>query len=361
MDAPRDTGSDVGRPRRARQPRTVGRGEPGLPFAGGHAVRRVAAGRRHRLGRGRVGIARDRRALRAGAVGRRRCCPATRRRCSGCWASGPSDVWAVGIDGTVLHFDGGPTGLWTAVPISGTQPTATLTGVWGASSTDVWIVGRGRPHPARQRQRRRGRAVRTRPRIWRASGVCPRRACGRSRRRRRCCGENADRLGGPDGDARPRTSIYGIWLAATNDGWIAGDRATLHNDGAAWTTVANPLDVRDQHLGQRQRRRLVGRAARSPAARRSSPGSTACSGSRRRARPRCPCRRSAERRRRTSGPSAAAAPCSAFRFPEPGRRRSACSGPVPVRTKPAAGTFTSGRRCATSSNLARRGPPRSGW
>ena len=37
--------------------------------------------------------------------------------------------------------------------------------------------------------------------------------------------------------------FYGIWLAGRADVWVAGDRVTLHNDGVAWATAANPLDV----------------------------------------------------------------------------------------------------------------------
>lgn len=51
------------------------------------------------------------------------------------WASGPTDVWAVGLDGTVLRSNG----TWSkaTTPIPG---TATLTGVWGDGST-VFVVG----------------------------------------------------------------------------------------------------------------------------------------------------------------------------------------------------------------------------
>ena len=158
----------------------------------------------------------------------------------GIWASGPTDVWAVGINGTVLHFDGGPTGLWTTVPISGTQPTATLTGVWGASSADVWIVGQGglilhgsasgvTAEPSGTTADLAG--------IWGLSATDVWAVAARAPVLRR----NA--TGWAVQTATLGSNIYyGIWLAATNDAWIAGDRATLHNDGAAWTGVTNPLD-----------------------------------------------------------------------------------------------------------------------
>jgi hypothetical protein len=158
----------------------------------------------------------------------------------GIWASGPTDIWAVGINGTVLHFDGGPTGLWTTVPISGTQPTATLTGVWGASSADVWIVGQGglilhgsaggvAAEPSGTTADLAG--------IWGLSATDVWAVAARAPVLRR----NATGWAVQTATLGPNI-YYGIWLAATNDAWIAGDRATLHNDGAAWTGVTNPLD-----------------------------------------------------------------------------------------------------------------------
>ena len=53
----------------------------------------------------------------------------------GIWASGPTDIFAVGQQGTVMHYDGTS---WTKLT---TGTTATLTGVWGSSRTDVYFVG----------------------------------------------------------------------------------------------------------------------------------------------------------------------------------------------------------------------------
>jgi cysteine-rich repeat protein len=54
------------------------------------------------------------------------------------WASGPSDIWAVGVDGAdsvVLHFDGS----WTETTVApGGQGFST---VWGASSSDIYAAG----------------------------------------------------------------------------------------------------------------------------------------------------------------------------------------------------------------------------
>jgi photosystem II stability/assembly factor-like uncharacterized protein len=53
------------------------------------------------------------------------------------WLHGFSsaDVWAVGGQGTILHFDGNG---WTATP---STSTATLSGIWGASPSELWAVG----------------------------------------------------------------------------------------------------------------------------------------------------------------------------------------------------------------------------
>jgi hypothetical protein len=51
------------------------------------------------------------------------------------WGTSADDIFAVGRNGTVLHYDGTS---WTPMQ-SGT--TETLEGVWGASSSDVYVTG----------------------------------------------------------------------------------------------------------------------------------------------------------------------------------------------------------------------------
>ncbi len=51
------------------------------------------------------------------------------------WGTSSSDVFAVGYDGTIVHYNGE---TWSPMT-SGT--TARLYGVWGTSSTDVYVVG----------------------------------------------------------------------------------------------------------------------------------------------------------------------------------------------------------------------------
>ena len=49
--------------------------------------------------------------------------------------SGSSDVWAVGLEGTILHWDGDS---WTR-QTAGTD--AGLFSVWAANAHDAWAVG----------------------------------------------------------------------------------------------------------------------------------------------------------------------------------------------------------------------------
>ena len=49
--------------------------------------------------------------------------------------TGPADVWAVGLEGSVQHFDGT---AWMPSP-SGT--TDNLRGVWALAPDDAWAVG----------------------------------------------------------------------------------------------------------------------------------------------------------------------------------------------------------------------------
>jgi len=57
----------------------------------------------------------------------------------GVWGSSSTDVFAVGVDGDILHYNGNPEGTWSAMDNS--MRSSTLNGVWGSSSTDVFAVG----------------------------------------------------------------------------------------------------------------------------------------------------------------------------------------------------------------------------
>jgi hypothetical protein len=63
-------------------------------------------------------------------------------RLRGVWGSGPSDIYAVGEGGTILHYNGT---AWSKVDpqVSMSPPLGQrwLNAVWGTSSTDVYVVG----------------------------------------------------------------------------------------------------------------------------------------------------------------------------------------------------------------------------
>jgi len=54
------------------------------------------------------------------------------------WQDSADDVFAVGLNGTVLHYDGT---TWSALALN--QPTYQLRAVYGTSKNDVWMVGDG--------------------------------------------------------------------------------------------------------------------------------------------------------------------------------------------------------------------------
>ena len=56
------------------------------------------------------------------------------------WAVSPTDIWAVGSNASVMHYDGA---TWTITPAASlpVPATTTLKGVWASGPTDVWAVG----------------------------------------------------------------------------------------------------------------------------------------------------------------------------------------------------------------------------
>jgi hypothetical protein len=60
-----------------------------------------------------------------------------RTELNGVWAASASDAWAVGDDSVVLHWDGAAWSPAVGVPAAGFVWRA----VWGAAANDVWIVG----------------------------------------------------------------------------------------------------------------------------------------------------------------------------------------------------------------------------
>ena len=53
------------------------------------------------------------------------------------WGSGPNDVWAAGYTNGLVHWNGT---AWTSVCIGTTND---LHAIWGSGPNDVWAVGEG--------------------------------------------------------------------------------------------------------------------------------------------------------------------------------------------------------------------------
>lgn len=62
------------------------------------------------------------------------------RQLNGIWAITPTNVWAVGDNGTIIHYDGT---AWTPVLPPVTKLSQNLRAVWAANANDVYIVGDG--------------------------------------------------------------------------------------------------------------------------------------------------------------------------------------------------------------------------
>jgi hypothetical protein len=51
------------------------------------------------------------------------------------WGTGPTDVWACGLAGLVMHFDGSK---WTRQVVNSKE---VLWSVWTDAPNDAWVVG----------------------------------------------------------------------------------------------------------------------------------------------------------------------------------------------------------------------------
>ncbi|MET0384359.1 MAG: hypothetical protein ABW321_00295 [Polyangiales bacterium] len=114
------------------------------------------------------------------------------------WGSSASDVWAVGNDGALLHYDGH---AWSAAR---SDTTSHLTGVSGTAADDVWAVGEN------------GAVLHYDGRVWRVLD-----------------------------DARDGVTLLTVSSLSRSDVWVAGlsDNAAIvrrYHDGAVAETQALP-------------------------------------------------------------------------------------------------------------------------
>lgn len=147
---------------------------------------------------------------------------------SGVHAFGPSNVWAVGGAGTLLHFDGAE---W-ASRSAGTS--FDLFAVWGASAGDVWLVGdRGTLLHCDETTCSPPASVTTADlaAVW-ATGADEAWAVGSGgvilRR---------SETGWRSVDSPTTVNLTAVWGSAPNDVWFSGYQILLHWDGTALTPV----------------------------------------------------------------------------------------------------------------------------
>lgn len=155
----------------------------------------------------------------------------------GIWGSSGTDIWAVGVDGKLMHSDGFS---WAPPPVaSGTD--AFLDSVWGSGPDDVWVVGREVAGGGIIRHWNGG--------VWEASQ-------GAAAELQRVHGSAASDVWAV-GDAGTilhwrgaawapspvdtgGNGLKGVWASAANDAWAVGDGGTIvHWKGSAWSAEAS--------------------------------------------------------------------------------------------------------------------------
>ena len=55
------------------------------------------------------------------------------------WGTGPSSLWAVGKNGTLLRWNGT---VWATAELPASASKSYLNAIWGSSAEDIWVVGK---------------------------------------------------------------------------------------------------------------------------------------------------------------------------------------------------------------------------
>jgi hypothetical protein len=110
----------------------------------------------------------------------------------GVWGSAPNDVWAVGENGVMAHWNG----LNWALTPSGT--TSTLRSIWGSGAADVWAVG--------------GRYQQGTIRRW-------------------------DGKAWSDVTSPPKQQLLSVWGGDFAELWIGGVEGIFRGDRSSWTAT----------------------------------------------------------------------------------------------------------------------------
>jgi hypothetical protein len=147
------------------------------------------------------------------------------------WGSSSTDVWAVGRQGTIVHWNGDSWSLFS----SGT--TAALDAVWGSAANDVWAVGTG------------GTIVHWNGTSWSRS------FSGTTDQLSSLWGSSTNDLWAVSASGgilhwngsvwstvlSGRSALTAIWGSGASDVWVAGVNTTLHWNGSAWSSVPGPF------------------------------------------------------------------------------------------------------------------------
>ncbi|MEQ9502741.1 MAG: hypothetical protein RIT81_38080 [Deltaproteobacteria bacterium] len=160
--------------------------------------------------------------------------PESRRRLhtlQGVWGPAPDDIWAVGANGTILHWDGA---AWTDAP---EIPNAQIYAVHGSGTDDVWAVGE------------LGFVTHWDGSTWSSissgASVTLNGIHALSSTHAFAVGAEGtviewDGTSWSSVAVPTMNTLYGVWAANGGDVWVFGDfGAVLHYDGTAWVTRAD--------------------------------------------------------------------------------------------------------------------------
>lgn len=160
----------------------------------------------------------------------------TDRHLRALWGSSASDIWAVGDGGTIIHWNGIQ---WNRVDVN-VDSTADLYSIWGSGAQDVWVGGK------------EGRLLHWNGHSWTpfhlASNFTVFNMWGINSEKIWAVGQGGaistwDGQAWTDQPAKITTAdIRGIWGTSENDIWVVPNNSRpLHFDGRIWTSFYTSL------------------------------------------------------------------------------------------------------------------------